>query len=205
MGHVFEIHPDNPQQRLILQAADIIAKGGVAIYPTDSAYALGCHLEDRAALDKIRQIRRLDDKHYFTLICRNLTDLAKYAQVDNAVFRLLKALTPGPYTFILQATKDVPRRLMHPKRKTIGIRVPDNAVTQALLEALGEPMMSTTLQLPGAEWPLAEPDDIIDALSSQVDVFINSGFGGVDSTTVIDVTAGFPEVVRRGKGEVVVG
>ena len=200
MSQFFYIHPDNPQQRLIEKAVQILSSGGVIVYPTDSAYALGCHIGDKAALDRIRAIRRLDEKHNLTLMCRDLSELGMYAKVDNAAYRLIKRLIPGPFTFVLQATKEVPRRLQHEKRKTIGLRVPDNAVALALLEALGEPIMTATLQMPGEEYPLQDPDDIRDRLEHDVDCIINVGYGGLDQTTVIDLTDGQAEIIRQGKG-----
>ncbi|OUS02820.1 threonylcarbamoyl-AMP synthase [Gammaproteobacteria bacterium 54_18_T64] len=201
MARVLYIHPDNPQQRLIDQAAEIIRGGGVAIYPTDSVYALGCHLGDKAALDRIRQIRALDKNHNFTLLCRDLSELSTYAKVDNQDFRLLKANTPGPYTFILDASSEVPRRLMHPKRKTIGLRAPANAIAQALLETLGEPLMSITLIMPGDEYPLTDPQDIEDMLDNRVDLIINGGYCGMEPTSVIDLTGDAPQLVRAGTGD----
>lgn len=201
MAKVLYIHPDNPQQRLVDQAAEIIRNGGVAIYPTDSAYALGCHLGDKGALDRIRQIRSLDKNHNFTLVCRDLSELAIYAKVDNQDFRLLKANTPGPYTFILEATSEVPRRLMHPKRKTIGLRAPDNTIAQALLAALGEPMMSITLIIPGDDYPLTDPEDIEDMLGNRVDLIVNGGYCGLEPTSIIDLTGNIPVLVRKGMGD----
>lgn len=201
MSQLFYIHPDNPQQRLINQAVDIIRDGGVIVYPTDSAYAIGCHLGDKAALDRIRQIRQLDKHHNFTLMCRDLGELATYAKVSNQVFRMLKANTPGAYTFILEATNEVPRRLMHPKRKTIGLRVPANPIALALLEELNEPMMSVTLIMPGDELPLTDPHDIRDLLERRVDAIIDGGYCGLEPTTVIDLTGGVPELIRQGVGD----
>ncbi|UAW97353.1 threonylcarbamoyl-AMP synthase [Halopseudomonas nanhaiensis] len=201
MSQFFSIHPDNPQPRLIRQAADIIRAGGVIAYPTDSAYALGCHLGDKNALERIRRLRQLDDKHNFTLVCRDLSELGVYAKVDNVVFRLLKANTPGPYTFILNATTEVPRRLMHPKRRTIGLRIPDHQITLALLEALGEPMMSVTLMLPGDELPLNDPQDINDRLGKQLDLIIDGGACNLEPTTVVSLENGDVEVLRVGLGD----
>ena len=177
MSDYLSIHPENPQQRLIAKAAAIVRKGGVIVYPTDSVYAIGCHIGDKQAMDRIRSIRQLDKNHNFTLMCRDLSELASYARVDNSAFRSLKAQTPGPFTFILPATSEVPRRLMHPKRKTIGLRVPDSPIAQALLDELGEPMMSVTLILPGDEYPLSDPYDIRAALEAHVDVLIDGGEG----------------------------
>jgi len=201
MAQYFNIHPDNPQQRLIKQAADIVRRGGVIAYPTDSSYALACHLGDKQAIDRIRQIRRIDDKHNFTLVCRDLTDISMYAQVNNDTYRLLKSLTPGAFTFVLKATKEVPRRLQHPKRKTVGIRVPDNLVTQKILEELGEPMLSSTLILPGETEAIADPYDINDQLDRVLDLVVDAGVIPYEPTTMIVWDNDFPEVVREGKGE----
>lgn len=201
MSQFFRIHPENPQSRLIHQAGEIVNSGGVIAYPTDSAYALGCHIGDKRALEKIRQIRKLDQRHNFTLVCRDLSDLGIYARVSNSAYRLIRAATPGPYTFILPATREVPRRLIHPKRKTIGLRVPDNAICQALLAAVGEPIMSSTLQLPGEEYPLTDPDEIRDILEHQLDLVIDGGFCGLEATTVINMEDDVPYVVRQGRGE----
>jgi tRNA threonylcarbamoyl adenosine modification protein (Sua5/YciO/YrdC/YwlC family) len=202
VSQFFQIHPENPQARLVRQAADIVRGGGVVAYPTDSAYALGCHIGDKAALDRIRRIRRLDDRHNFTLVCRDLSDIANYARVDNTVYRLLKACTPGAYTFILRATSEVPRRLMHPKRKTVGLRIPDNAVAMALLADLGEPMMSVTLIMPGDELPLIDPYEIRDVLEHEVDLVIDGGYCGLEPTTVVDLADDLPIILRAGKGDV---
>ncbi|HAN27786.1 MAG TPA: threonylcarbamoyl-AMP synthase [Haliea salexigens] len=202
MSQFFQIHPENPQARLIRQAADIVRGGGVVVYPTDSAYALGCQIGDKAALDRIRRIRRLDDRHNFTLVCRDLSDIANYARVDNTVYRLLKACTPGAYTFILRATSEVPRRLMHPKRKTVGLRIPDNIVAMALLADLGEPMMSVTLIMPDDELPLIDPYEIRDVLEHEVDLVIDGGYCGLEPTTVVDLADELPIILRAGKGDV---
>jgi tRNA threonylcarbamoyl adenosine modification protein (Sua5/YciO/YrdC/YwlC family) len=201
MTQYFNIHPDNPQQRLINQAADIVRRGGVIAYPTDSSYALACHLGDKQAVDRIRQIRRIDDKHNFTLVCRDLTEIASYAQVNNDTYRLLKSLTPGAFTFVLKATKEVPRRLQHPKRKTVGIRVPDNLVAQRILEELGEPMLTSTLILPGEKEAIADAYDINDQLANVLDLVIDSGVIPYQPTTVVVWDNDFPEIVRQGKGE----
>jgi tRNA threonylcarbamoyl adenosine modification protein (Sua5/YciO/YrdC/YwlC family) len=201
MSQFFQIHPDNPQKRLINQAVDILRKGGVIAYPTDSGYALGCHLGDKSASDRIKRIRKLDDKHNFTLVCRDLSDIGTYAKVDNTTYRMLKAYTPGAYTFILDATNEVPRRLLHPKRRTIGVRVPDNAIVHALLGELGEPIMSSTLILPGETDPMIDPEDIRDALEHELSLIIDGGFCGMEATTVINFTGGNPEVTRVGKGD----
>lgn len=202
MSQYFRIHPENPQQRLVKQAADIARAGGVIVYPTDTAYAIGCRMADKAALDRIIRIRRLDDKHLFTLLCRDLSDISTYAKVDNAQFRLLKAHTPGAYTFVLQGSAEVPRRLMHEKRKTIGIRVPDNAICQALLAELGEPLITTTLLLPGEAYPRTDPDEIRDALERQVDLVIDGGPGSLEETSVVSLVDGAPAVLRAGAGPV---
>jgi len=202
MSQFFQIHPENPQVRLIKQAADIIRKGGVAVIPTDSAYALACHLDDKKAVDRIKQLRQLNDKHNFTLMCRDLADISVYAKVDNTAYRLLKNHTPGAYTFILNATTEVPRRLMHPKRRTIGIRVPNNMVVNALLEELGEPIMSTSLILPGDDVPLTDPYDIRETLQHSVDLVIDGGYCGLESTTVVDMTTDEYQVTRQGLGQI---
>jgi tRNA threonylcarbamoyl adenosine modification protein (Sua5/YciO/YrdC/YwlC family) len=202
MAQFFFIHPDNPQPRLIKQAAEMLRSGAVIVYPTDSGYALGCHLDDKDAVARIRQIRGVDDKHHMTLVCRDLSELAKYARVDNAQFRLLKNNTPGSYTFILDATKEVPRRLQHPKRSTVGLRIPDHPVALALLQELGEPLLSSTLILPDANQPLTDVDEIREHLERLVDLVIEGGMVGVEPTTVIDLTGSAPVLVRRGKGEV---
>ncbi len=201
MGQFFVIHPDDPQSRLIKQAVKIIQDGGIIIYPTDSAYAIGCQLENKGALDRIRQLRQLESGHHFTLICRDLSEIATYAVIDNPSFRLLKAHTPGPYTFILKATKEVPRRLLQPKRNTIGLRIPDNKIVQALLMELNEPLMSVTLALPNQEYPLDDAHDINAMLGSQVDLVIDGGACGTEGTTIVDLVAGIPKIVREGKGD----
>ena len=201
MTQYFYIHPDNPQPRLIKQAVMFIRDGGVIAYPTDSAYALGCHIGDKAAMERVIRLRELDDRHNFTLLCRDLSDIATYAKVDNATYRLLKTHTPGAYTFILAATSEVPRRLLHPKRKTIGIRVPDHAICQALLAELGEPLLTTTLQLPGATEPLNDPEDIREKLGSRLDLIIDGGSGTLEPTTVVDLTGAEPAVLRQGRGD----
>ncbi|NOH95178.1 L-threonylcarbamoyladenylate synthase [Vibrio sp. 99-70-13A1] len=201
MSQFFYVHPDNPQARLITQAVAIIRSGGVVVYPTDSGYALGCQLENKQALERICKIRRIDDKHNFTLLCRDLSELSLYARVDNVAFRLLKAHTPGAYTFIFKATKEVPKRLMNAKRKTIGIRVPDNKIALDLLEAMGEPLMSTSLILPGNETTESDPEEIRDSLEHAVDVILNGGFLGEQPTTVIDFSDDDAVVLRRGAGD----
>jgi len=201
MSQFFQIHPETPQKRLVAQAVQILRQGGVIVYPTDSGYAIGCHLGDKQAADRIKRIRQLDDKHNFTLVCRDLSDIGIYAKVDNTQYRLLKAHTPGPYTFILDATSEVPRRLLHPKRKTIGLRVPDNNIVQALLGELGEPIMSSTLILPGEENPMTDPDEIRDKLEHELGLIIEGGFCGMEATTVVNMTGAVPEVTRVGKGD----
>ncbi len=201
MARYLAIHPDNPQPRLVRQAVDMLRQGAVMAWPTDSAYALGCHLGDKGAVERMRRIRQVDEKHNLTLVCRDLSEIATYARVDNRLYRLLKAVTPGPYTFILQATREVPRRMMHPRRRTIGIRIPDHVIAQALLEALGEPIMSTTLILPGDEHPLTDPEDIRERLDAQLDLIIDGGNCGLEPTTVVDLTGETPVIVRRGKGD----
>ncbi|OUR69455.1 threonylcarbamoyl-AMP synthase [Bermanella sp. 47_1433_sub80_T6] len=202
MSQFFQIHPENPQLRLIKQAAEILRKGGLVVIPTDSAYALACHLNDKKAVDRIKQLRKLDDKHNFTLMCRDLSDISVYAKVDNTAYRLLKNHTPGAYTFILNGTSEVPRRLMHPKRRTIGIRVPQNAIVDALLAELGEPIMSTSLIMPGEDMPMSDPYDIRDTLQHGVDCVIDGGYCGLESTTVVDMTGDEYLVTRQGLGEI---
>lgn len=202
MSQFFHIHPDNPQSRLVRQAINIIRQGGVIVYPTDSGYALGCHLGDKEAVQRIRQIRRLDENHLFTLVCRDLSELSTYAKVDNHVYRLLRAFTPGPYTFILIATREVPRRLIHPNRKTIGLRIPNHSIALSLLEALEEPMISTTLILAGEETPMIEPEAMREVLGKSVDLIIDGGNCGIEPTSIIDLTGEKPKVLRQGKGDV---
>lgn len=202
MAQYFQIHPDNPQFRLINRAVAILQSGGVIVYPTDSCYALGCCVGNKSALEKIQAIRELDKRHNMTLICKDLSDLATYARVDNTTFRLMKSLTPGPYTFLLKATRGVPRRIQHPKRKTIGLRVPDHPVILAILEQLGEPLLTTSLILPGEELPMTDPELIYDALGGKVDLIIDAGNGGLEATTVIDLVDGQPQIVREGKGDI---
>jgi tRNA threonylcarbamoyl adenosine modification protein (Sua5/YciO/YrdC/YwlC family) len=202
MAQFFVIYPDNPQARLLKQAAALLREGAVIVYPTDSGYALGCRLSDKDAVARIRQIRGVDDKHHMTLVCHDLSELAHYARVDNAQFRLLKNNTPGSYTFILEATKEVPRRLQHPKRSTIGLRIPDHPVALALLAEMGEPLISSTLILPDAAHPLTDIEEIREQLESKVDLIIEGGTVGIEPTTVIDLTDAAPVLLRRGKGEV---
>jgi len=201
MSQFFQIHPENPQARLIKQAVEIVRQGGVIVYPTDSSYALGCRIGEKSAVERIRHIRRLDDKHNFTLVCRDLSELGLYAKVDTGLFRLLKAHTPGPYTFILNATREVPRMLLHPKRRTIGLRVPACPIALALLEELGEPLMSVSLILPGESEPLNDPYEMRDSLEHLVDLIIDGGFGGGEASTVIALTDEDPVVVRVGCGD----
>ncbi|HQU15357.1 MAG: threonylcarbamoyl-AMP synthase [Chromatiales bacterium 21-64-14] len=201
MSQFFHIHPQNPQLRLIHRTADIVANGGIVAYPTDSCYALGCHIGDKDALQRIIRIRRLDARHDFTLVCRDLSEIATYARVEDTAYRLIRSLTPGPYTFLLRATREVPRRLQNPRRKTIGIRVPASTIAQALLAALGEPMMSTSLILPGETFPLTDPEEIRTRLEHEVDAVIDGGPGGMESTTVLHWEQGVPVVLRQGKGD----
>ena len=201
MAQFFTIHADNPQPRLIRQAAALLRDGAVIAYPTDSSYALGCHLGDGGAVTRIRNIRGLDEDHFMTLMCRDLSELGRYARVNNVQFRLLKNNTPGSYTFILDATREVPKRLQHPKRHTVGIRIPEHAVVQALLQELGEPLLSSTLMLPGATQPLNDADEIRDHLHHLVDLVLDGGAAGLEPTTVIDLTHDTPVLVRRGKGD----
>ncbi|BBB67178.1 threonylcarbamoyl-AMP synthase [Undibacterium sp. YM2] len=201
MSQFFQIHPDNPQLRLIKQAVQIIDGGGIVALPTDSCYALVCHLDDKDAVMRLRKIRGVDEKHHLTLLCRDLSEIAQYAKVDNRQYRMLKAATPGPYTFILEATKEVPRRLSHPSRKTIGLRVPENTITHALLEELKQPLLGTTLILPDEEEPLTDPEQVRDRLEKLVDLVIDGGACSLVPTTVIDMTGDMPELVRQGRGD----
>jgi len=200
MAQFFEIHPENPQLRLIHQAVDIIRKGGVIAYPTDSSYALACQVGDKQAMDKIRRIRQLDDKHNFTLVCKDLTQVSTFTKISNDAYRLIKALTPGPFTFILEATREVPRRLQHPKKKTIGIRIPDHPVTQLLLQELGEALFSSTLALPGSAEAIEDPYDIKDKLEHELDLIIGVGIIEHEKTTMIEFSNDGIEIVRQGKG-----
>ncbi|AIR91661.1 L-threonylcarbamoyladenylate synthase [Pseudomonas cremoricolorata] len=201
MSQFFQIHAENPQARLIKQAVEIIRKGGVVVYPTDSAYALGCQIGDKSAIERVRRLRQLDKQHNFTLLCCDLSQMGLYAKIDTANFRLLKAHIPGPYTFILNATREVPRLLMHEKRRTIGLRVPANPIVRALLEELGEPLMSVSLILPGDEEPMTDPYAIRQRLEHQVDLVIDGGYGGLKASTVIDLSAGEPALIREGCGD----
>ncbi|HET6288422.1 L-threonylcarbamoyladenylate synthase [Amycolatopsis sp. QT-25] len=201
MARYFDVHPENPQRRAIGQVVDILREDGLIAYPTDSCFALGCQLGNRQGIDRIRSIRKLDDRHHFTLVCQDFAQLGQFVHVDNAVFRAIKASTPGSYTFILPATKEVPRRLLHAKKKTVGVRIPDHVVTQALLGELGEPLLSSTLLLPDQEEPMTQGWDIKERLEHVVDAVIDSGDCGVEPTTVIDFSSGEPEIVRRGAGD----
>ena len=202
MSQFFRIHPVNPQTRLIHQAVEILRKGGVIVYPTDSAYALGCPIGDKKAIERIRAIRRLDQDHHFALVCRDLSELGLYARVTNSAYRLIRTATPGAYTFVLPATREVPRRLVDTKRKTIGLRVPDNEICRALLGEMGEPIMSTTLILPGDEYPLTDPLEIRDLMEHQVDLVIDGGYCGLESTTVVGFEEDVPTIIREGMGNV---
>jgi tRNA threonylcarbamoyl adenosine modification protein (Sua5/YciO/YrdC/YwlC family) len=201
LSQYFAIHPTHPQPRLLARAAEIVSAGGLLVYPTDATYALGCQIGDKTALERIRQIRRLDKHHHFTLACRDLSEIANYARVNDQSFRILKQLTPGPFTFLLTATREVPRRLVHAKKKTIGIRIPDHPIAQGLLEVLGMPMMTTTMQLPGDLRPLVDPEEIRARLEGAVDCIIDGGTCGVEPTTVVDLTGDQPAVTRQGLGD----
>ncbi len=201
MTQVFRIHPQTPQRRLITQAVELIRGGALVVYPTDSCYAFGCQMGNKQAMERIGRIRELDQTHNFTLVCRDLSELSTYARVENQAYRLLKAFTPGPYTFILRASSEVPRRLQNPKRRSIGLRVPDNAIVRALLDALGEPLMSTTLLLPHDDTALSEPDEILERLNGRIDLFIDGGACGVEPTTVVDLIGDVPQVLRHGRGD----
>lgn len=200
MARIVNIHPDSPQPRLLVQAAEFIRNGAIVALPTDSSYALACHLGDKEALDRIRQIRQIDDRHHLTLMVRDLSEIAHFARVDNTQYRLLKATTPGSYTFILEGSKELPRRVMHSKRKTIGVRVPDHPVALALLEALNEPLLTTTLQLPGDEHPLTEGWEINERLEDQIELVLDAGVCGIEPTTVVDLSGKVPELIRVGRG-----
>lgn len=202
MAQFFSIHPDNPQPRLIRQAVEVVRNGGLIVYPTDSCYALGCHIGDKAAMERMRVLRGVDARHHFSLVCRDLAEIAVYAQVDNPQFRLLKSATPGSYAFILAASREVPKRLQHPKRRTIGLRVPDHRVAQALLAELGEPLLSSTLQLPGDDTPINDPDEMRERLRHHVDLILYCGSCGLEPTTVVDLTGKEPVVTRVGRGSV---
>jgi len=202
MSRLFVVHPVNPQERLLRQVAQLIAEGGVIAYPTDSTYALGCHLGNKHALERIRRIRQTDRDHDFTLVCSDLSEIASYARVENWAYRLLRSLTPGPFTFILKATHEAPKRLQDPKRRSIGIRVPNNRIVQQLIQCLGQPIMSSTLMLPGQDLPLTDPDEIQDQLGAQLDAIVDGGPGGIEPTTVLDLSHGELVVVRQGKGDI---
>ena len=202
MSQFFQVHPENPQLRLIKQAAQIIHGGGIVALPTDSCYALVCHLDDKDAVTRLRRIREVDDKHHLTLLCRDLGEIAQYARINNVQYRLLKATTPGPYTFILEATREVPRRLSHPSRKTIGLRVPENQIARALLEELGQALLGTTLILPSQNVPLTDPDEIRDRLERQIELVIDGGACSLEPTTIIDLTGEEPLLLRQGRGDV---
>ena len=201
MAKYFDVHPDNPQPRSIRQVAEIVRDDGLIVYPTDSLFALGCRMGNKDGLDRIRAIRHLGDRHHFTLMCRDFAQLGQFVQINNASFRTVKAATPGPYTFILPATKEVPRRLLHPKKKTVGVRIPDHVVAQALLAELGEPLVSSTLLLPGHDEPMTMGWEIKEALDHSVDAVVDSGEGGVEPTTVVDLSEGEPEILRAGAGD----
>lgn len=201
MSQYFVIHPVTPQKRLIQRAVDIVAQGGVIAYPTDSCYALGCHIGDKQAMQRIRKIRKVDDKHHLTLVCKDLSELSTYAVVDNSSYRLMKNCTPGPYTFLLKATHEVPRRLQTPKRKTIGLRVPDHPIALQLCEELGKPLMSSTLILPDRDEPLSDPQEMRELLEHDVDLVIDGGYCGIEATTVIDFVDSSPTILRQGKGD----
>lgn len=202
MARLIEVHPDNPQPRRVAEIVETIRDGGLIAYPTDSSYAFGCHIGDKRAMDRIRRIRRTDKSHNFTLVCSDLSEIGTYARVDNWAYRMLKAMTPGPYTFILPATREVPKRLQHPKRRTIGLRVPDHVLVRAVLEALGEPIMSSTLLLPGDDLPLTDPYDIEERIGHVIDLIIDAGPTGIEPTSVIDLSQGTVEVLRVGRGDV---
>ncbi len=201
MAQLFSVHPENPQPRLIRQTAEIVRSGGVIVYPTDSCYALGCHIGDKAAMERIRAIRQVGERHHLTLVCRDLAEIAQYAKVDNSQFRMLKATTPGSYTFILHATREVPKRLMHPSRRTIGLRVPDHTVAHALLAELREPLLSSTLLLPGDDMPLNDGEEIRERLEHAVEAILDAGSCGIVPTTVVDLTGDAPVITRIGKGD----
>ena len=202
MARLIEVHPDNPQPRRVAEIVETIREGGLIAYPTDSSYAFGCHIGDKRAMDRIRRIRRTDKNHNFTLVCSDLSEISTYARVDNWAYRMLKAMTPGPYTFILPATREVPKRLQHPKRRTIGLRVPDHALVRAVLDALGEPIMSSTLSLPGDDLPLTDPHEIEDRIGHEIDLIIDAGATGIEPTSVLDLSEDTVEVLRVGRGDV---
>lgn len=202
MARLLEIHPTDPQPRRIAEAVATIRSGGLVAYPTDSSYAFGCHIGDKQAMDRIRRIRRTDKNHNFTLVCSDLSEISLYARLDNWAYRLMKSLTPGPYTFILEATREVPKRLQNPKRRTIGLRVPDHPIVHAMLDSLGEPIMSSTLSLPGDEWPITDVQEIEERIGSQIELIIDGGPAGIEPTSVVDLSGGAVEVLRVGRGDV---
>ena len=202
VAKLIQIHPTDPQPRLVASIVQIIRDGGLIAYPTDSSYAFGCHIGDKRAIDRIHRIRRTDKKHNFTLVCSDLSEISTYARVDNWAYRMLKSMTPGPYTFVFEATREVPKRLQNPKRRTIGLRVPDHPLVHAMLEALGEPIMSSTLSLPGDEMPLTDPFEIEDRIGSQIEAIVDAGPVGIEPTSVIDLSSGSAEVLRVGRGDV---
>lgn len=202
MARLIEIHPGNPQPRLVAEVVAAIRNGGLIAYPTDSSYAFGCHIGDKRAMDRIRRIRQTDKDHNFTLVCQDLSEISLFAKVENWAYRLIKSLTPGPYTFVLQATREVPKRLQNPRRRTIGLRVPDHAIVQAMLQSLGEPIMSSTLLLPGDELPLTDVHEIEDRIGKDIDVIVDGGATGIEPTTVIDLSQGNVEILRKGLGDV---
>jgi tRNA threonylcarbamoyl adenosine modification protein (Sua5/YciO/YrdC/YwlC family) len=202
VAKLIQIHPTDPQPRLVASIVQIIRDGGLIAYPTDSSYAFGCHIGDKRAIDRIHRIRRTDKKHNFTLVCSDLSEISTYARVDNWAYRMLKSMTPGPYTFVFEATREVPKRLQNPKRRTIGLRVPDHPLVHAMLEALGEPIMSSTLSLPGDEMPLTDPFEIEDRIGSQIEAIVDAGPVGIEPTSVIDLSSGSVEVLRVGRGDV---
>ena len=202
MAKFIEVHPDNPQPRRVAEIVETIREGGLIAYPTDSSYAFGCHIGDKRAMDRIRRIRRTDKNHNFTLVCSDLSEISTYARVDNWAYRMLRSMTPGPYTFILPATREVPKRLQHPKRRTIGLRVPDHPLVRAVLQELGEPIMSSTLLLPGDDLPLTDPHDIEERIGHEIDLIIDAGPTGIEPTSVIDLSEDRVEVLRVGRGDV---
>ena len=202
MARIVELHPEDPQPHRVAEIVALIRQGGLIAYPTDSSYAFGCHIGDKPAMDRIHRIRKTDKKHNFTLVCSDLSEISLYARVDNWAYRLLKAMTPGPYTFILEATREVPKRLQNPKRRTIGLRVPDHPVVHSILDALGEPIMSSTLTLPGDDMPLTDIHEIDDRIGDKIEMIVDAGPTGIEPTSVIDLSSGSPEVLRVGRGDV---
>jgi tRNA threonylcarbamoyl adenosine modification protein (Sua5/YciO/YrdC/YwlC family) len=201
VAKLIDIHPTHPQPRRVGEIVEIIQEGGLIAYPTDSSYAFGCHIGDKKAIDRIHRIRQTDKRHNFTLVCRDLSEIGTYARVDNWAYRLIKSMTPGPYTFILPATREVPKRLQNPKRRTIGLRVPDHPLVQAVLDRLGEPIMSSTLSLPGDSMPLTDPLEIEERIGTQIDAIVDAGSTGIEPTSVLDMTSGAVEVLREGRGD----